>query len=145
MDYIKKLSQKARAQSVENIVQKEYLNKESWIRTTIRDRWKIGRQPNGDLIGFYASESYALDKNKSNSLAGFGNVDLVLTGSLWKGIQIDFTSQTQAEVFSTDEKFDDISEKYGDWNFNLSVKEKEWLDEMVFNDGLMKILKNTYE
>ena len=126
-------------------MQKEYLNNENWIRETIKDRWKTGKTPNGDLIGFYRSEPYALDKNKQNSFAGFGNVDLILTGSLWKGIQIDFTSQTQAEVFSTDSKFDAISEKYGDYNFNLSVKEQEWLDEMIFNEVLSIMLKNTYE
>ena len=73
----------------------------------------------------------ARNKYKQNSLAGFGNVDLTLTKSLGEKIQIGGFGN-EYEVFSKDKKFDEITEKYGDENFNLDEKQtKELLDRAL--------------
>lgn len=95
------------------------------IKDAIRERWKKGEKPDGNIIGIYASSSYAFEKNKQNSLAGMFKVDLTLTGALGKGITIAFIDVGKYEIFSTDSKYSEIVQKYGEYNFNISETEQK--------------------
>ena len=117
---------------------------EKWIREAIRNRWSLGLKPDGSIIGLYSSEEYATEKLKQNSKAGFGNVDLTLTGSLWKGIQISGFND-EYEIFSSDSKYEEITEKYGEYNFNITEKEKKILFDRILVNVLTDVLKKTYE
>ena len=146
MDYLKQPLKELKNQirRIEDNIDIQMHENESWIRESIKDRWLLGKKPDGSLIGLYGSESYALDKFKDNSGAGFGNVDLTLTGSLGKGIQINgFNSQY--EVFSTDSKYEDISDKYGEYNFNITPEERELLFNRILSVVLNQSLNKTYE
>jgi hypothetical protein len=116
---------------------------EEWIKQTIRSRWSLGKKPDGSIIGLYASEEYARDKFRENSSAGFGNVDLTLTGSLWKGIQISGFND-EYEVFSKDSKYDEIVDKYGEYNFNISETEKKILFDRILVNILTSVMNKTY-
>lgn len=50
------------------------------------DQLLHGKREDGSLIGKYASRDYAASKYMENSLAGFGNIDLILTGAFKNGI-----------------------------------------------------------
>lgn len=118
---------------------------EKWIRDTVRSNWKLGIRPDtNDIIGLYRSESYANEKYNQNSSAGFGNVDLTLTGALGKGIVISGFNK-EYEVFSTDSKYNDIVEKYGDWNFNITEEQKTELFNRIQLVVLTKMINRTYE
>jgi hypothetical protein len=116
---------------------------EEWIKQTIRSRWSLGKKPDGSIIGLYASEEYARDKFRESSSAGFGNVDLTLTGSLWKGIQISGFND-EYEVFSKDSKYDEIVDKYGEYNFNISETEKKILFDRILVNILTSVMNKTY-
>ena len=120
---------------------------EAEIRQTIRDRWLLGKDPDGNEIGIYSRSDfgaeYAFFKNKINPSAGVGNVDLTLTGALGKGIKVKPLGDN-FEVFSTDSKFDEIADKYGDYNFNLSEDEKKVLFDKILVNVLNNVMNKSY-
>ena len=103
-----------------------FYEKEPIIRQLIKQRWLLGKKPDGSLIGKYRDFEYADAKEQVNPMAGFGNVDLIDTGNLWRKIEI-FKQGDSFEIFSTDSKFNKIADKYGDENFNITDKEEEEL------------------
>ena len=113
--------------SIKDLILLGVLENEKQIRDWITKRWLTGKTPNGDLIGFYQGYDYAEFKNVMNSFAGLGHVDLTLTGALGKGIRVNPISKDKFEIFSTDWKYNDIAEKYGELNFNISEPEKKML------------------
>lgn len=145
MDYLTpvRVELKSQIATLQSLVNQEIQQKESWIRKTIRNRWLLGVDPDGNKIGVYRSGEYAEFKGGLNSKAGFGQVDLTLTGALGRGIKVKGFND-QIEVFSTDEKFDDIASKYGDYNFNLSEEKKKELFDEVMATILNKVMKETY-
>ena len=145
MDYISPIAKEVKSQinQIENLVDIELHNEEDWIRDTIKKRWLLGKRPDGSLIGLYRSEDYANYKFQENSKAGFGNVDLTLTGALVRGIRISGFND-EYEIYSEDIKYSDIVDNYGDYNFNISESEKEQLFERIFNKVGAKILTDSY-
>ena len=128
---------------IQDLIDYQIHENENWIRQKIRDRWALGKKPDGSTIGLYRSEEYAREKFGGSSLAGFGNVDLTLTGSLWKGIQIS-GFKDEYEVFSTDSKYEDIVDKYGEYNFNISETEKKILFDRILVKILTDIMNKSY-
>lgn len=119
-------------------------DREAWIRNAIRERWLLGRKPDGTLIGIYRNYGYASEKYSKNPLAGFDHVDLTLTGSLGKGIKVSFFGGTQFEIYSTDSKYLSISETFGDANFNLSSGEADEFLGMIADFVIGKQIQNIY-
>lgn len=117
-----------------------FLKEERNIRELIQNRWLFGKKPDGSIIGVYKSFGYAVSKFQENSRAGFNNVDLTDTGSLGNKIKIALVSQG-IEVFSQDEKYNDIAEKYGDSNFNITDSEKEQIINKVMDLTIKKIYR----
>ena len=117
---------------------------EKWIREQIRKRWLLGKRPAGSLIGLYRSEDYAEDKYNQNNNAGFGNVDLTLTGALGRGIQISGFNDDY-EIFSSDTKYEDIVDKYGYYNFNITEDEKKELFDRILSVILLESINEAYE
>ena len=122
-------------QSVKNDIKPTFdalmIENESTIRNWIRSRWLLGKRPDGTLIGLYKDFFYAEDKfQQYNSQAGFGQVDLIQTGALWKGIEI-FNTIQGIEIDSTDIKFGDIAQKYGIDNFNITPEETNQLIDEI--------------
>ena len=128
---------------IQDLVDYQLHENENWIRQKIRNRWSLGKKPDGSLIGLYASEEYAREKFSESSSAGFGNVDLTLTGSLWKGIQISGFND-EYEVFSKDSKYEEIVDKYGEYNFNISEPEKKILFDMILVNVLTSVMNKIY-
>lgn len=78
-----------------------------------RDQLAHGKRADGSQIGKYRNPAYARKKAAMNPLAGFGNVDLKLTGSYYKDLFVDVRSDVIA-VDSSDSKAGDLEKKYGD-------------------------------
>lgn len=72
-----------------------------------------GVKQDGAPIGLYRNEEYATMKHAMNPLAGFGNVDLKLTGDFMQGFEVNVFPDSFI-VESTDEKAKELEEKYGD-------------------------------
>lgn len=145
MDYINPARRSLRAslQELPILFQKGIISQEKEIRELIRDRWILGERPDGSVIGYYSLMQYSINKNVSNPLAGFGVVDLILTGSLWNKIKISPFGDS-VEVYSMDEKYAHISKKYGDENFNLTDAQTEVLINKVACAIMNNILTKAY-
>jgi hypothetical protein len=145
VDYLRAPQRELKKQisMIQDLIDYQLHENESWIRETIRSRWALGLKPDGSIIGLYAGEDYAREKFSKNSSAGFGNVDLTLTGSLWKGIQIS-GFKNEYEVFSKDSKYDEIVDKYGEYNFNISEDEKKILFDRIMANILTEVIRKTY-
>lgn len=74
-------------------------------------------------IGKYRSLSYAARKVLINPLAGFGNVDLKLTGSFQDLIEIKVDG-AGTNTTSADEKAEELRHKYGDEIYGLNKQNK---------------------
>jgi hypothetical protein len=78
----------------------------------------------GQTIGKYRSAAYARKKNQMNPNAGYGNVDLKLTGSFYEAME----AKAQPEgmnINSTDQKSQMLQQKYGSDIFGLFGEWKE--------------------
>lgn len=125
--YISKMQSELR-NSQESIL-RHLLERENDIKQMIKTRWKLGKRPNGDLIGFYRDVEYAIFKQTINPSAG-GDVDLILSGNLVNSIRLTLQSKG-IEIISTDEKFEEISLKYGLDNFNITDDEETILLDTI--------------
>lgn len=128
---------------IEEVVITEMYQSEDKIRKWITDRWTTGMDSNGNLIGFYRFEDYAEYKYALSSLAGFGNVDLTLTGAMGRAIEI-IGFDGEFEIFSTVGYYDEIVEKYGTLQFNITDKQQEMLFDAIWS-RLFEKLNNIYK
>lgn len=104
----------------------------------VRNRWKQGKRPSGDIIGTYKDYGYELFKQQKNPLAG-GNVDLILDGGLNKGLVVNYLNGSLFNIFSTDEKAVTIASRYGLDVFGLTEKETFRVLEEAKNRVYIKI------
>lgn len=118
------------------------MERESEIRAMIKQRWLLGKRPSGDIIGVYRDNLYQVFKSGLNNRAG-GTVDLTLTGDL--GSRIKTTLEHKGiEIISTDEKFNEISEKYGLDNFNITEEEENELLDGIMAEVVTNIFKEIW-
>lgn len=83
-----------------------------------RTQLKFGKRKDGKRIGKYKNPKYAAKKFAQNPLAGFGNMDWILTGDLSRALFVDVRSD--AVIFdSADSKTGGLIDRFGD-PFGLS-------------------------
>lgn len=91
------------------------------------DQLMHGKRSTGELIGKYANPEYAAMKYAENPLAGFGNIDLVLTWAFKRGINIKY--QADGLLFDSTGKEKeggfDILEHFGDDVLGITDEKKE--------------------
>lgn len=126
-------------------MQDNILAKEGEITDLIRERWKKGERPDGSAIGVYRDHEYADYKYQLNPEAGYGFVDLREHGDLERGLHLSGPSGTVYDIYSRDEKFNKIADKYGDDNFDLSPEETEEILDSTEAEILDEILQQTYK
>lgn len=105
------------------MLKQEILENQKEIVEKVRTRWKHGLRPDSSIIGEYSSFAYEQEKRQSNPLAG-GNVDLIDTHDLEKGLVVNALSGSLFSIFSTDEKATLIAQKYNLDVFGLTPQEK---------------------
>ena len=144
LNHLKKIEARLLRINKSNIAQRlkdEIQANEEEILNLIRNRWTLGKRPDGNIIGVYKSAEYALFKHTINPLAG-GNVDLTVTRSLRNKLEIFSMGNSLFEIFSTDSKALELAEKYGLDVYGLSKEEenivlneaKEQLYQDILND-----------
>lgn len=86
-----------------------------------------------ERIGIYKSKRYAEMKYGLSKLAGFGNVDLKLTGAFYEGITIR-VGEGKFIVFSNDKKSPILEDRYGKTIFVLSDEGHSFFIRIVFKE-----------
>lgn len=109
----------------------------------IRTRWLFGKDVDGNIIGQYSNRDYEMFKVGLNSRAD-GNVDLTLTGALGRGLTIKKNNDKTYEIFSTDNKFQEISKKYGLRQFNLDSQQTDELFDMLYLMAMEQYFDNVW-
>ena len=106
-----------------------------------REQLMDGLDSEGNKISpSYASDSYAVLKNKMNPFAGLGNPDLYKTGSWQEGLQLNILSKKQYEFKSTDSKDSKLNAKYK----KAKGLNSESIGEVVNKRGFRKALIANY-
>lgn len=143
MNYLEEISKEVKFinDDMQSIIDFAMQENEDEIRKWIAERWLTGKTPNGDLIGMYRGEDYAEYKNALNSYAGFGNVDLTLSGAMSRNIIITNFNNGDYEVSSTVSYYQEIIDKYGDLNFNITDNQKNLLFDNIISIIFMQIDK----
>jgi len=109
----------------------------------IRTRWLFGKDVDGNIIGQYRNRDYEMFKVGLNSRAN-GNVDLTLTGALGRGLTIKKNNDKTYEIFSSDNKFQEISKKYGLRQFNLDSQQTDELFDMLYLMAMEQYFENVW-
>lgn len=149
MDYIQQIRQNLKTQSQEsnilNLIDEQIRLHEQGFVKSIKDRWLSGLDPNGGKIGSYSGFPYAEKKNKRNSKAGFWNVDLTLTGLMGNELVLNEISKTQHVFGSQVSYFNDVVERYGLKQFNITEAERDAFLSSAYAEIIMICLNKAYE
>ena len=105
-----------------------------------QDEFRHGENPDGSTIGLYRNEEYRLMKQQMNPLAG-GTVDLILTGSTIKHLQVVSLGNGEFKLYSTDHKWPSLVEKYGKQIEVISIKHFEGLQKHEYAPKLIERMR----
>ena len=95
-----------------------------------KEQMLSGIRADGEEIGQYKSISYALEKNKLNPKAGFGAVDLRLTGQFQSEMLLQVWGENYS-IISDDPKTGKLADQYGEEIFGLTVENKTVANEII--------------
>lgn len=100
-----------------------------------RDQLLNGRDSLGEKLKEYVDDQYAELKQRMNPLPGYGTPDLKLTGDFHRGFYLDISSIDDGnfELGSTDEKTQELVDKYNESIFGLDKENSElfWFEKVV--------------
>lgn len=85
-----------------------------------QDELEFGVNPDGSIIGTYASKEYEDFKRLINPNAN-GRVDLILTGSTRNKFKVDYLGNKTFRISSSDEKWQHLVAKYGEQIQGISL------------------------
>ena len=111
-----------------------------------RKQWEFlhGEDPFGNDIGVYANEDYRLFKIQLNPLAG-GKVDLILTGATKNALRIVPIGNREFYLESTDWKWDNLVDKYGErirvisYDFFIKLQREIYAQKLI--ERMQQIIK----
>jgi len=101
---------------------------------------EFGLNPDRTKIGSYRSDDYAFKKNNKNPLAGFGNVDLILTGA-WSNSLFPVVKSNRVIFDSSNSKHDDLLSKYGEGIASLNQNTFNRIAKANYQPELLKLIK----
>lgn len=123
-------AQRARSVNFDDIIRQSIAETKDYIIQFNRENLLKGLKVDGSKIGTYATIPYAAKKFAQNSQAGFGFVDLYLTGDFAKGIQVKLNSKSFT-TFSIDSKADKLELEYSKDIYGLPFNRKAEYAEIL--------------
>lgn len=144
MAYLNEMTERAKrlSQNARGVVVGIIEDHEEFITGYNKEQLISGFDRNGERFKPYGGLLYALEKNKQNPKAGYGNPDLNLTGAFYRGFFISVTGTT-FEISSNDSKNDELLSKYGSSVFGLSNASLASYSKNEFFDEFKKFIENT--
>jgi hypothetical protein len=103
-----------------------------------------GKRRTGAKVGTYKSGEYARWKKETvSAVAGFGNVDVKVTGAFYKGLN-PFIEGEDVSMESTDQKAPDLEQRYSEEMYGLDDKNIKLFREVAFRpDYLAEFCEQT--
>lgn len=111
--------------------------KKDLIRLNQSQLYREGVLSTGEKLKPYRSKAYAEKKNAMNSLPGLGNPDLFLTGSFFRGMEVDVTGESFS-IDSRDGKAANLEKKYSAQIFGLTPQSQEKYNQFIFYPRFQK-------
>lgn len=109
---VRELNDKLQTLDVDELVlQAIQLNEKAMVQIN-REQMEVGKNAEGQSIGYYRSLSYANFKKNIGSRSPFRIPDLKLTGDFHKGMAMD-VEDNKYFIYSTDDKAPDLTDRYG--------------------------------
>lgn len=133
----------ANRSNIQSMVGEVILTNQEIIVKQVKERWEKGESSVGGIIGRYRWEDYRMFKESMNPLAG-GNVDLILTGKLSNGLAVRKYGSIY-QVYSKDEKYHDIGEKYGYEEYGLTKEQMDEFYEFIYSKVMIEMLNQIYD
>lgn len=121
----------------------EYVNSnKSNILKLVKERMLKGENVNstGKPIGVYKSKDYSLFKERLNPFA-HGTVDLFLEGDFQRFMTIEKKNVNTFKIYSKDDKYKQLGNKYGFEQFGLTEEQQEELQEEILFYVYSKIIE----
>lgn len=128
-----------RAEMVEQSARNAFLDTQDDYVDANLDQMAHGLNSEGEKIGKYAVEEYAIYKFEQNPLPGFGFVDLRLDGGLYGGAYASLRGNN-ITIQSIDPKNPNLEKKYGVVIWALSADYKTLYINKNYRPALMKQL-----
>lgn len=143
MEYLKAIKNRIQQVDLAERLDSLILANREQITKKVLAQWKKGLRPDGSIIGVYRSFAYQRQKLLQNPEAG-GNVDLILTGALSRGLTINKILESTFTIFSTDSKAVSIAEKYGLDVYGINDKDAEEFLDMMAGEALISVMNEIY-
>lgn len=132
-----KISLQDLQKEVQNLVETDR-NRE--LRKAKINELDFGLRPDRNKIGSYASNDYAHKKNNINALAGFGNVDLILTGA-WSNSLFPIKKGNGFFFDSSNDKNAELIAKYGLDILGLNQKTFDKIQKEIYAKEIFLYIK----
>lgn len=103
------------------------------IEDAVREQHLAGESTaaQDEPLGIYRNPLYARMKHMMNSAAGYGVVDLELTGAFHDSIRVTVT-RSGVTITASDPKTKELLEKYGDDILNLNAERRQqFIDDIL--------------
>lgn len=133
---------------MEQLVSKIVISDQKRLKEQKFNELEQGIRPDGDKIGYYSNSEMGYDyadfKNKINPLAGFGNVDLLLTRSFYNKMFL-IGNNRQFIFESSDIKTPNLKAKYG---LDIMSISQEWFNTRqsdIYRLVLQQQIKDIYK
>lgn len=139
IERLQKITLKDLQKEVQQMVEAD---KNRELRKAKINELEFGLMPDRSKIGFYASDDYAFYKNNLNGLAGFGNVDLILTGS-WSNSLFPIRKGEGFVFDSGNNKHEGLLEKYGNGIASLNQKTFNKIQKLYYAPELVRYVKKS--
>jgi len=98
---------------MEQLVEQIILSDRERLKEQKINEFERGLRPDNNRIGGYQNGEYANEKNQMNPLAGFGNVDLIYSGSFVSKLFLKSLKNNEFLFDSSDVKKKNLVGKYG--------------------------------
>lgn len=126
-------------------MQKIILSDQKNLKEEKISEFERGLRPDNKRIGGYQSGEYANEKNQMNPLAGFGNVDLIYSGSFVSKLFVKPLTKNGFIFDSSDNKTGNLIGKYG---LDIMGLNKEWFykrQSEIYRLVLQQQIKQIYK
>lgn len=147
-EYQKRLQPLLNLSKLQEIVQEIVLSDQDPLKREKINEWEQGLRPDKEIIGYYSNSEMGYDyadfKNKINPRAGFGNVDLILTGQTSRSLFVKPAQKKGDYIFGMNDSHNLI----GRYGMDILGLNQDWFNNrqnQIYRLTLVYNIKKNYK